>query len=150
MPSYEVSCAGCGILFTAKSPRAKWHTPGCKKQAQRNPPAAELPPPGDPAEHPIVAAVRKELDEHGKADTVDGQVALLLAGQAVSAGAANLGTLIRQMREVLDAALGRKPGAAEPVAEPEPAPDAPNDELTKARKSRERKLAQARAKARRA
>lgn len=145
MPSYEVTCAGCGTQFTAKSPRAKWHSPGCKKQAQRNPPPTEAVEPGSPEEHPIVAAVRKELVHAGKVETVDGQVALLLAGQAVAAGAANVGTLIRQMREVLDAALGRKPGG-EPAPEPEVADPAPSpaDELTKARKSREHKLAQAR------
>jgi hypothetical protein len=54
-------------------------------------------------------------------------------------------SLIRQMREVLDAALGRKPGAGDPpAAEEPPAPPSDDDELTKARKSRERKLAQAR------
>jgi hypothetical protein len=92
-----------------------------------------------------VAAVRKELVDAGKAETVDGQVALLLASQAVAAGAANVGTLIRQMREVLDTAMGRKPGAVDPApAEPEAPPAAAPDELTKARTSRERKLAQAR------
>jgi hypothetical protein len=145
VPTYEVTCAGCGKVFTAKSSRAKWHSPGCKKQAQRNPPAPDVPAPGTPDEHPIVAAVRKELEAGGKAETVDGQAALLLASQAASAGATNVVSLIRQMREVLDAALGRKPGAGDPLEPEEPPAPEPSaaDELTKARKSRERKLAQA-------
>lgn len=152
MPAYEVTCAGCGKVFKAGSPRAKWHSPGCKKQAQRNPPAVAVPEAGASDEPPIVAAVRKELADVGRLETVDGQAALLLAGQAAGAGAANVASLIRQLREVLDAALGRTRGGTPPAAdEQDPGEPAPvDDEVTKARQARERKLAQARAAADRA
>jgi hypothetical protein len=144
VPSYEVTCAGCGKVFTAKSPRAKWHSPGCKKQAQRNPPPPRSRRLGRRrSTRSWPRSARSWSTRQGRDRRRAG--ALLLAGQAVAAGATNVGTLIRQMREVLDAALGRKPGAVDPpAAEPEAPPAAAPDELTKARKSRERKLAQAR------
>jgi hypothetical protein len=55
---------------------------GLQEAGAAEPAAPEVPAPGSPEEHPIVAAVRKELEAAGKAETVDGQAALLLASQA--------------------------------------------------------------------
>lgn len=137
MPTYELKCQGCGDPFTAKSSRAKWCKPGCKKRVQRNPPAPGLPdeePDSSWADaHPFVAATRRDLEASNALDTFNGQLAIVLAKRLVNPEESGVSALANQVRIALAAALGE---AAPPNGGgEEPAED--DDEVTRARKARD-------------
>jgi hypothetical protein len=143
--AFEVECAGCGVSFTAKSPRAKWHDPACKKRAQRKPESV-VDEAGDGGEQEptanstygrdVLDAVRRDLDKAGRLDTVDGRVAMYLARQSINPDCKNPAAMFKQMREALATALE----GSEPAA---PAVPVPEDEVEKARKAREQKASEA-------
>lgn len=140
---HEVTCVGCGTVFEAKSARAKWCGAACRKRVQRaaarNRPAARRTPAatakkstvgGRRQAKPLVAAVRKELELADRLDTVDGQIAVLLAEQAAVAAGSAASKLTDSLRLAVDRALGlgtRPAGGGEPD----------DDEVTRARKARE-------------
>jgi hypothetical protein len=138
MPSYDVTCAGCGEDFQAGSPQAKWCSAGCKKRAQRNPqPEVESPPPeAAPVDSGLVDSVHNELAEAGVADTFAGQLALQLARKMSAVDATGVAALSKELRLVMIEALADgKPS--------EPAPEEVDDEVALARKAREAKAAAA-------
>jgi hypothetical protein len=138
----EVECAApdCSVRFSPERSTAKYHSATCRQRAGRarkaaEREAAEAAKSGTDAEHGLVKAVRIALEAAGKLSTVNGQLALELARRAVNPES-NLVSMSKELDARLTAALGVKAAA---VAEPEPA----DDDVTKARKARDRKRAAA-------
>lgn len=148
MTTWDLECQGCGATFSARSPRAKWHSPGCKKAAQRKAAGSVVDAAGDGAEQKpsaesvygrdVLDAVRRDLIKADRLETVDGRVALYLARKSIDPDAKNPAALFTQMRQALATALAGTESAkpAAPSAEPE-------NEVEKARHKRERKARQA-------
>jgi hypothetical protein len=131
--AFDLTCHGCGEPFTAKSARAKWCKPGCKKRVQRNPAAAAEPvsPPDHEPETGLVAALRKELEDAGVLATVEAQQALVLARSMAKIDATAISSLSKELSRVKAAALGVSEGE-KPAAEPAGVAD-PDDEIRKRR-----------------
>ncbi|KRB73070.1 hypothetical protein ASE01_20045 [Nocardioides sp. Root190] len=143
MPSYTLECGcGCGT-FEAKSPRARWKTPGCKKRAQREAAgtAGADPTAGLKPEDPLVTAVRKDLAAANQLETVDGQIALHLAKQVKAATGTAAGSLAKELRQVLDR-IGATP-APTPAGDQPKTAEVEDDEVTEARRRREAKAREA-------
>jgi hypothetical protein len=82
----ELTCAACGEPFDAKSRRFKFCArPECKRQRARGRKRGEravgevidLPPP--PARVSVTSATRAQLEKVGRAETAEGQNAIVLA-----------------------------------------------------------------------
>lgn len=130
MATYSLKCHGCQEPFEAKSTKAKWCSHKCRGRAKRHP---DMKPTVEVAEHPepetgLVSALRKELEEAGVLDTVDGQQALVLAKSMTKVDASGISGLSKELSRVKAAALGVSEG---PAAADEPAD--PDDELRKKR-----------------
>jgi hypothetical protein len=116
----KVSCQECGSLFEAKRRGAQFCGVACRKRSSLRDIAAreagELAPVSsisspetteNPPESPLVASTRRELDEAGVADTVNGQIALRLAlklSQPGDTGSA-MASLARQLSAAMAEAL---------------------------------------------
>jgi hypothetical protein len=116
----KVSCQECSALFEAKRRGAQFCGTACRKRASSRDIAAreagELAPVSpisapetaeNPPESPLVASTRRELDEAGVADTVNGQIALRLAlklSQPGDTGSA-MASLARQLSAAMAEAL---------------------------------------------
>lgn len=117
-------CAYCGEVFTPQRANGKYCKPSHRTRASQTrgklvvlpstpdadaagiePPAAAAPP----STVGVLAATRKELEEAGCVDTALGQLALGHAAklQYVPETASGTAALSRELRQVLDAALGR-------------------------------------------
>jgi hypothetical protein len=146
-PSREpIECArpGCDERFVPRRSTAKYHSATCQRRASRQRKAvehqvAEEAKTGTKDEHGLVKAVRIELEREGKVDTVDGQLALQLARRAADPTEPSLMSLSKEIRAVMAAAIG-KPSAG---ADEAPAAEAEDDDVSKARKARDRKRAAA-------
>jgi hypothetical protein len=133
----DVVCAGCSEPFEAKTRRAKWCSDACKMRAARSkdvdPVAIDTPQPLDEG---LVAAVRSELEETGRLETVAGQLALQLARKLVAVDASGVSGLSKELRavraEALDGVVLKQPESAD-----EPRPAEVDDEVTRARRQRE-------------
>jgi hypothetical protein len=138
------TCAGCERTFVARSKRAKWCSSTCRQRAARDGKASVANTEAEAgtglAEHGLVKAVRAELEQAQKVDTFNGQLALQLATRLAAPNESESVALSKELRAVMDVALG-KPAAA-PESEPAP-PVAVDDEVTKARRAREQKARQA-------
>lgn len=136
MAEFTHTCP-CGEEFTAKSPRAKWHSPGCKKAHQRHPERLLPPEPKVPdlPETPLVTELRKELTDAGRLETFAGQLAIALARQVTAVGATGVAGLSKELRAAKAEALA---GLEAPPADQ---PKDPDDEL---RERRDAKRAAAR------
>lgn len=138
MASYTVECeCGCGP-FRARSPRAKWRTPGCKKRRQRHPePSVEEAAEAEEVEsNGLSSTVREELRAAGRLDTFYGRLAVQLATRLEKPDETGVSSLSKELRLVMEAALsGVKP--ADPVDE-EP------DEVEQARRRRQEMAERAR------
>jgi hypothetical protein len=139
---HEVTCAGCGVVFEAARRNARWHSPACRKRAQRAgaKPAAEVEVEAertsgsDPADrHGLVNAVRLELEKANAVDTFDGQLALQLARRLANPDESGVSSLSKELRTVMAAAVGKEPAGGEA----QPAAAEPDDEVTRARKARD-------------
>jgi hypothetical protein len=73
-------CVVCGVEYLARRPSSRYCSDRCRQRAKRGgtarPGAAKLPPPVDT---PLLAAVRRELEAAGRADSWLGRAALMLA-----------------------------------------------------------------------
>lgn len=102
-------CDVCGVDFEAKRKDAKTCSATCRSN-KRNQSA-----PPDPTEvvgNSLVKATVTELEAAGKVDTMLGQLAISLAGR-MSGTTTGIAALSRELRSVIDAALGVKtPGAS--------------------------------------
>jgi hypothetical protein len=132
-------CEVDGVEFEARRSTAKYCSDKCRQRARRGTKAAAAVARTSTDEQAggLVEAVRKQLAEAGRLNTVDGQAALVLAKQATATGATGVSALIKEMRQVLSAAMV---GVEAPSP---PGSVVPEDQLTKARKAREQKARQA-------
>lgn len=123
-------CAVCGKAFEAKRSTAKYCGSTCRaRQSQgiKPPrPARGVDAPPAPAavmplvgESPLVASVRRALEDAGRLDSVLGQQALMLAGRLAGQGDSGsaVAALSRELRAVMDAALADAPQAADALDE---------------------------------
>lgn len=142
-----VTCAApdCSVEFTPKRSTAKYHSATCRQRASRASKAAAAeqvatvdPDTGD-AEHGLVRAVRKELEEANAFDTVAGQLALQLARRIANPEETGITAMSKELRSLLAEAKG---AAAVPTDPEEPEPEE-DDDVTRARKAREAKAAAA-------
>jgi hypothetical protein len=139
-------CAGpdCETDFTPKRSTARFCSTTCRSRAARAKKAAaesvEADAESGKAEHALVRAVRKELATAKATDTVDGQLALQVARRISHPDTAGISTLSKELRALIAAAKAEAPAGPAP-AEPEPVEE--DDEVTRARKAREAKLARA-------
>lgn len=119
MSAFTRTCDHCGKQYTALRVTSKFCSASCRSAARRDPKpepepqpepvAQEEPPsptPADVATH-VQARVLAALTESGRVDTLDGQLALALAGQidrGADSGSAMV-SLARGVREAMAAAL---------------------------------------------
>jgi len=127
----QVTCP-CGVVFEAQRSTAKYHSPTCRKRAQRAPanpvkparkaaakrPAAKKPStrsstPPAPKESAFEKATRLELERLKKVDSMLGQQALVIAKRMAN-GTENGSAVVTLSKEHsrLMAELGSKQGAA--------------------------------------
>lgn len=149
----SVVCAGptCKVRFTPQRATAKYHAAACREAARRARVKAAEPKPAKKTvakkttttpkvesasdKHDLVVALRKELEDAEALDTFEGQLALELAKRLVKADspASSLADKVRDARERALAQTGAKPAAAG-----DDDLDEEDDEVTRARKQREK------------
>ena len=101
---------GCGMEFTARSPRARFHNDACRKRAARHPePVAAGRRPRPRWRPGIAEAARRELAVAGVAGTAQGAAAVILA-ECLDAGwwdepLAGVARLSRELGAAMDRAL---------------------------------------------
>ena len=112
----KVSCKECGKLFDAQTRARVFCGTACRKRssdrdiaARKN---AELAPvssisPPETASSPLVSMTRRELEEAGVAETVNGQIALRLAEKLSQPGdtGSAMASLARQLSAAMSKAL---------------------------------------------
>jgi hypothetical protein len=129
----EIICANCGVPFEARRKTAKYHSPTCRKQAQRREAQSsnvvELVPPLPPADEPDVPPVRPEgratratrlqLEAAGLDESALGVDALIAAERldmlTYGATEAGIAALLKAHREALSEALKDSKSDADPV-----------------------------------
>lgn len=112
-------CDVCSKPYDAKRPNSRFCSATCRQRNQRNPaPVAEVVPLGSNPSG-LVEAIRRELEEADRVDTVLGQQALELAGRIVSplSTGASVATLSRELRTVMAEATAGASLAADPLDE---------------------------------
>lgn len=140
------ACAGpeCTVRFEPKRSTARYHSATCRQRAARARKAAAESVDADAEagkeEHPLVVAVRTELEDAGRVRTFNGQLALQLARKLVNPEESGATALSKELRTVMAAALA---GTAEPSGAPPDDPPAEDDEVKRAREARERKAREA-------
>lgn len=98
------TCDVCGRDFEAKRKDAKTCSATCRSN-KRN--LSAPPDPGEVGSNSLVKATTAELEAAGKVDTMLGQLAISLAGR-MSGTTTGLAALSKELRSVIDAALGVK------------------------------------------
>lgn len=101
----QKKCDVCGGDFEAKRKDARTCSATCRS-SKRN--MASAPDPGEVSQNSLVKATTAELTAAGKVDTMLGQLAISLAGR-MSGTTTGLAALSRELRSVIDAAIGIKP-----------------------------------------
>lgn len=98
-------CVACGNEMPGRTRRARWCSATCKMRVRRGAPLQVVADPED--EGPVTSAVRAQLVGVGRLETVDGQLALLMARRFESneGTAAALASLSRELRRTLELAL---------------------------------------------
>jgi len=143
-PERECAAAECSARFTPVRSTATYCSVTCRKRAARARKAADAAAKADAveaagdAEHDLIRAIRGELARAGRLDTFKGQLALQLARRMVNPEESSPASLAKELQNVMTAAL-----ASSPSSEPDTAPAAEDDEVTKARMAREAKAAAA-------
>lgn len=108
------NCSVCERTYTAKDPRSKYCGDACRKrQARGTPVRIATPVVGETTG--LVTVTRKALESAGRLDSVQGQLAMTIAG-TISAGgdtASGLASLSKELRAVMAEALGNAKVAAD-------------------------------------
>jgi hypothetical protein len=123
-------CEGpdCEVEFEPKRSTAKYHSATCRQRAARDRKAAAESVAADAeagkAEHTLVRAVRKELEDAEALDTVAGQLALQIARRIANPECTGVSTLSKELRALLSGATRRRPA-------PSRAPRRPSRKRTK-------------------
>ena len=100
-------CEVCDNSFEAKRKDAKTCSSTCRSNKRNQVPAVD---PGLVEANSLVKATRVELEAAGKVDTALGQLAISLAGR-MSGTTTGLAALSRELRSVMDAAIGKPAGS---------------------------------------
>jgi len=116
-------CDECGLQYVARRGNSRFCGDTCGKRAQRARAAGMRLPTatvdGHKAPSDLERATARELEAAGRLESVDGQIALLLAGRIGSrreTGAATA-SLAKQFSVTMDEALGGVAKAADPLDE---------------------------------
>ncbi len=120
-----ITCASCDTAFEASRSSVKFCSDRCRgrshQRGKRTTPGTTAPAPG------LVAAVRGELEAAGRQGSYAGQLAVELAQRMVAPGETGIASLSKELRTVMDSALGGGP-----------VPAAVEDEVDRARKARDK------------
>lgn len=139
----RVACQGpeCDVEFEPVRSTAKYHSATCRQRAGRARKAAaqsvEADAKAGQEDHPLVRAVRVELEQASKVQTFNGQLALQLARKLTAPDESGATALSKELRAVMSAALAT-PDVPTPTE-----PDPEEDEVKRARSARERKAREA-------
>ena len=111
-----VECTACGSSFEAKSPRATYCSPACRKRGSRAGVKASVEPirPESDAVAPLLEATRRELEAAGVAETALGQQAIELARRMSDPRAMGLSVapISKELRSVMAEAMKDAPTAS--------------------------------------
>ena len=111
-----VECTACGSSFEAKSPRATYCSPACRKRGSRAGVKATVEPirPEVDAIAPLLEATRRELEAAGVAATALGQQAIELARRMSDPRAMGLSVapISKELRSVMTEAMKDAPRAS--------------------------------------
>lgn len=109
-------CESCGRAYEARSSRSRFCGGTCQKRGIRANPQVAPAPAGDDG---LVGAVRLELEEAGRLESVAGQAALLLAGKMCGGGdtGSGLAALERELRATMVEALQGGVAVGDPLDE---------------------------------
>lgn len=104
-------CEVCGSEYESKRKDSLTCSSTCRSQKRNGAKRADGESLDDSGgRNSLVKAIRAELDAAGKADTALGQLALSLAA-SMSGSVTGIAALSKELRSVMDAAIGVKPGA---------------------------------------
>lgn len=141
-----ITCQGpdCDVEFEPQRSTAKYHSATCRQRAGRARKAAAAERAAEEkadtsAEHGLVKAVRKELEDAKALESVPGQLALQFARRMANPEESGLSAMSKELRLLLAEA---KTGAAPPPA-PSTATEDEDDEVKQARRRREEMTARA-------
>lgn len=122
---------GCSQSFEAKTSRARFCSSACRGRAHRQ----HSPTPAEATvtieESNLTRVVRRELEEIGQIDGVDGQLALVIAAQLSTDNVSGFAALSAELRALL--------ARARTLADAGPVPD--EDVVAVARRARDEKRA---------
>ncbi|WP_330253128.1 hypothetical protein OG874_00485 [Nocardia sp. NBC_00565] len=115
-------CDYCaGPIEPGKPRTTKYCSPECRtanaQQPRREPTVTHLPGGDEPVTDPLVEAVRQELTEAGRLDTVLGRQAVALAERMGDASGAAMAALSKELRTVMGTATQGVTSQADPVDE---------------------------------
>jgi hypothetical protein len=119
-----ITCAVCEKPFEGKTSRAKFCGATCRQRASRGT--------SKPADGEVVRSVRADLRKAKVLDTYEAAVAIAIARQIDGAGPAGISSLSKELRVVMNAAIGPRAVVEQDSDEPEI-----EDEVQKAREARE-------------
>src|SRR4051794_29615350 len=91
-------CEVCGSSFEAVRSTHRFCSGRCRQRRHRSTPPREL-------ALDLIASVRSALEACGVVDTVEGQLALVLAAHAVEGGSVGVAGLARELRVAMTGAL---------------------------------------------
>lgn len=113
----DAKCAVCQTVFEAQRSTARYCSSTCRSRGNRAGVASVEALPERPSG--LVEAIRRDLEEADRVDTVLGQQALELAGRIVSplSTGASVATLSRELRTVMAEATAGAVLAADPLDE---------------------------------
>lgn len=140
----------CAVVFEPERATAKYHSATCRQRAARARKAAATNAADEsksdtPAEHGLVKAVRKELEDAKALESVPGQLALQFARRMANPDESGLSAMSKELRLLLAEAKG---GVASATAGTPPTSDEDqDDEVKQARRRREEMEARAAAEA---
>ncbi|UGT65316.1 hypothetical protein LTT66_18270 [Nocardia gipuzkoensis] len=111
-------CDYCAGEIAASAPRnTKYCSPKCRKDSQRAPELAVVPPAAESEPDPLVEAVRRELEAAARLDTSLGQQALAAAERMGAASGSAFAALSKELRELMTAATKGAATAVDPIDE---------------------------------
>ena len=108
------TCDDCGSDYEARSARSRFCSDACRVRSSRK---SSPPDPEVVSSDPLVKATTRELEAAGKLDTRIGHQALALARRMATGieTGGGVAALSRELRSVLDAAIGGKASGSAPV-----------------------------------
>ena len=112
----KVICASCKESFEGKRSTARLCSATCRSRARRRPSSSSREPSDRDAA--LVAQVRRQLEDAGRLDTFEGQLAVQLARSMSKVDATGVAALSKELRAVMMTALEGVESADEQSAAP--------------------------------